>query len=630
MRIVKKYAFLGLAALFVLAACTKEDDKREEKRNNPSEDLFTANITPYGTTAKTYISPSDGLDYSCWADGDAVNINGVTQTVTLNGEAGSYTATISADGITAVEDGYLAAYPANDTRDNNGTSVTFSLPETTLYTTIANGVGSGEQSVTAPMVAYTTNRTLSFVNVGALAQFALQQSGSSDVKLKSISLSTDRPINGNYTMTYNNGDWNRNATGLNGYSRTLVYENALAVNNSPQDAYLYLPPVSGASTFSVNILLTIGGVRHHFSQTKSASINLDAGKCYDFGTLTYNVETGTLTDNNDNIYTEVIPSGSEEDPYRIGNTEEWYYWCGLHATETEAHYLLEADISASSSIADFRGTLDGGGHTVELNDHALIAHLNGGTIKNVTTEGTVKNNQHALASRNTCGSIAGYASNASIIHCVNTASITITTAGSTNVMDIGGIVGNASETTFDKCRNDGTLSTNELTSVTFNAGGIVGFMNGSSSTISNCTNRGNLTIIGESSCITGGVIGRAANLTHLYNSYSTGSVSSTGTTTGGFAGSNKGTIQNCYFYSTALYFCYKNERIIESCYHSSTNTIQNGSDPSNCAKLTTATTLQGGGSLPTQLNSNIGALGLSGASTWSASNGITVLDWELE
>ena len=631
MGMVNKYTFLLLtasAALFF--GCSKEQEEAVEERHY--SDYFTAEITPYGDDEKTYIEAGGSLDYSCWADEDAVNINGTVRAVDVNTTDANYSATIGADGIETVNGGFLAAYPGNAVSVSNNTA-TFTLPATTEYATVGSGAGTGAQVVEAPMVAYTTARSLQFENVGLLTLFNLNIEGSGQIALQRITISCDQPISGSYSLTRQGDGWQRDATGLEGTSRALVCNSPVTLNTTAKPFYLYLPPVAGASTFTVDVQLTINGVRRHFTKTKTGSLNLVASKCYDFGTLTYHVASGTLTDHNSIEYTEKEPAGTEEDPYRISNASEWYYWCGKYATTSGKHFLLEDDIIASSSIAEFQGILNGDGHSVELLNCALIAYLNGGTIRNVYTEGSVLNNQYTYSSRHTCGAIAAYAKNARIAHCINSATVTINSDAS-NTMDIGGIIGYADITTIDSCRNEANISTSELNLINFNAGGIVGMLTGIGSAVGNCCNISNVIIKGKAGSNVGGAIGRAANNTQVYNNYSRGNVTSTGTNTGGFIGASKATIRNCYFHGSASFFCFTNEYTIQYCYHSCANTIDHnyttGVDPTNCLTLTNATTISGGTSLSGQLNQNIINIPISGASTWSAYNGVTVLDWELE
>ena len=436
MGMVNKYTFFLLTSFLVLfASCSKDKEEIEEETHY--SDYFTAVITPYGNPEKTYIESGEGQDYSCWADGDAVNINGTVRVVDVTGSADNYTATIGADDIEAVNGGFLAAYPGDAVTVDNG-SATFILPATTEYTTVSSGAGAGTQVVDAPMVAYTTARDLQFENVGLLTLFNLKIAGSGQVTLQRITVSSDQPLCGSYSMTRQGDGWQRNATGLDGNNRTLTCSDPIALNSTAKSFYLYLPPVAEATTFTVDIMLTVNGVRRHFAKTKTGSLNLLAGKCYDFGTLTYNVASETLTDNNSISYDEIEPAGTEEDPYRIGNADEWYYWLGKYATNSEKHFLLEDSFAVGSSIAEFQGTLNGDGHTVTVSNCALFNVLNGGTVKNIITEGSISTYFHTVSSRNSCGSIAAYGSDITLNNCINRTNITQTQATGTSYL--GGFV----------------------------------------------------------------------------------------------------------------------------------------------------------------------------------------------
>lgn len=641
MGMVKTYATLCLAALSLLAACSKEDEK--PSGSSVSNDYFTAVITPYSTPGKTYIATGDGSDYSCWANGDAVNINGTSRTVTVSGDADSYTATIDADGIDAIADGYLAAYPAGRVSQNSGTAATFAWPETTCYATVASGAGAGKQSVEAPMVAYTTQRSLAFENVGLLTQFALKQSGSSNVKLKSISLITDQPIRGTYTIAYDGSGWTRTATGLDGYRRVLLCSEPLSLSSTAQSFYLSLPPVTGASTFTVEILLTVDGVRHRFSRTKSGTIGLEAGKCYDFGTLTYNVDSKTLTDHNSNEYTEVIPAGTESDPYPIKNASEWYYWCNAQASNSNAYFLLEDNFSVGETISEICGTVDGNGHTVTVSNCALIGHLNGGTVKNITTEGTITTYEYPVNSQKVCGAIAAYATDVTLINCTNKANISITTTE--NTFYLGGLIGslkNTSSAEINGCRNEGDIvGSSSITTTTFTIGGLVGATTGFSTHIINCCNKGTIqhSIRSTHENSIGGIVGRMAGTNNkIENCYSIGAIigtnsGSNGDNRGGITSSTSTTyiIQNCYCFSndTTLNLCYNNSGTIRFCYHSGTNTRTTGNVGVDCNNLRNATTINRSepNNLSNQLNSNIGTLNIAASAwSWTEVDGCTVFD----
>lgn len=634
MGMVNKYTFLLLtasAALFF--GCSKEQEEAVEERHY--SDYFTAEITPYGDDEKTYIEAGGSLDYSCWADEDAVNINGTVRAVDVNTTDANYSATIGADGIETVNGGFLAAYPGNAVSVSNNTA-TFTLPDTTEYATVGSGAGVGAQVVEAPMVAYTTARSLQFENVGLLTLFNLNIEGSGQIALQRITISCDQPLSGSYSLTRQGDGWQRDATGLEGTSRALVCNSPVTLNTTAKPFYLYLPPVAGASTFTVDVQLTVNGVRRHFTKTKTGTLNLVANKCYDFGTLTYHVASGTLTDHNSIEYTEKEPAGTEEDPYRISNADEWYHWLGKYATTSGKHFLLEDNFSVGESIEEMQGTLNGAGHTVTVINCALFDYMEGGTIKNIITEGTITTYTHSSSEiRKACGILVCHAKNITLSNCTNKANITHT--GASGTTDIGGLIGfidNSSGSELNNCRNEGNIE-GSSTLATFNIGGIIGSTTGSSTHLINCCNSGNISILREpdNPSSIGGLVGAlSGNSNKIENSYSIGEITSVSNSDhkGGIASkiSGSSTIQNCYCYTSNLQLnlCYGNRGTIKLCYHYGTNTAGTGSGSvDSCAVLSTATTISGGGSLYTQLNANIATLNITAtARRWTESGGYTV------
>lgn len=640
----------ALVALLAVAAtaCSKDNDSDTASGTNPEvdyKDYFTATIAPYNNT-KTYIETSGSTDYSCWADGDHVTINSVERAIEVDGGGEeNYTARIGADEIAAVNDGWLAAYPAEAVSMANSVA-TFTIADTVRYTTIASGAGAGQQVVEAPMVAWTSSRDLTFENVGLLTMFALTKTGSSYVTVQKIVITSDQPLSGTYAMRYNNGAWERNTEDMDGYSRALKFDSPLVLSTSAQEVYLPLMPISGATSFSVDIYCTIDDVRFHFSKTKSGSISLNENKTYDFGTLTINTSDNSLSDGNV-AYTKVTPTGTEDDPYLIGNAAEWRYWCSLYATTSTAHFMIERDFSTATTISEFDGTLDGNNKTITLSNCCLIEKLNGGTVKNLTTTGTLSTHFFVNTdddNRKQCGSVAAFAYNATLSQCTSTTTINITSAESGNY-DLGGIVGRINHCTVDKCINRGDISTTgSFTSSEFHTGGVVGSVRKQNSTIRNCANSASIYISarpGQCNSV-GGVVGYIQGTTGntLSNSYNTGTIRTNDASNhvGALIGiaSSSNTIQNCYNYNdNNSYFCAKNSGNIRYCYHNISSQMvrenDDGTTESN-QSLNSATQVSGGtaGAFYSVLNDNITTLGLSGAERWknSSDGQKTILDFE--
>lgn len=238
-----------------------------------------------------------------------------------------------------------------------------------------------------------------------------------------------------------------------------------------------------------------------------------------------------------------------------------------------------------SGDTDFRGTFDGGGHTINgLNASGtmrvgLFSSVYNAVIKNLTVEGKVSgttyiggfsgyargstfenctSNVDVTTSHYQAGGIAGSAATiaCTFIRCINNG--TITAAGSytgTNSYAIGGIVGAMSYTgTIEYCRNNGTIIGNVQS-----VGGIAGYVGTTSGTvypvIANCYNTGSVSSAAANG-YAGGIIGDVYgtyNYAEISNCLNIGEVSSAGVTYAGgivgYKGSTKAALSNCWYLS---------------------------------------------------------------------------------
>ena len=210
-------------------------------------------------------------------------------------------------------------------------------------------------------------------------------------------------------------------------------------------------------------------------------------------------------------------SGTEANPYLISNAKELAFLAekvNLGNDTASTYYKLTADIDVSggsewtaigTNSNRFKGTFDGGGHTVSginidnSSDYQGLFGFSFGVIKDVGIE------------------------NSSII----------------GEKYIGGICG-SNEGTIEGCYNTGYI---EATSD--GAGGICGYNNNANAKIKNCYNTG--TLDGDFS---GGICGANMNGS-ISECYNAGKVSSR-STVGSICGMNSGTIANCY---NSKYIC---------------------------------------------------------------------------
>ena len=289
-------------------------------------------------------------------------------------------------------------------------------------------------------------------------------------------------------------------------------------------------------------------------------------------------------------------SGTPDDPYQIATPEGLDYI----RNEPNAHYVLVADITFTADdfaegglyynggkgwapigtySAPFRGTFDGGDHTVTglkiyiassnmggfglfFNNYGEIRNLkladvdlygdfctmgaicarNYYLIENCTVSGKVVGDGAAGANASNYGGIAG-SNSGWIINCVNNANVSCQ-SGTTN--RVGGIAGSVNYSKkdvpgyIDSCVNNGDITGPSGSTI---AGGIVGkneitnlsaYLN-----IMNCTNNGAV------SAVTAGGIAGSLTESHVYNCRNNGDVTSDSSSAGGIAAAASASNLSC-------------------------------------------------------------------------------------
>ncbi|MBQ3966348.1 MAG: hypothetical protein II684_05910, partial [Treponema sp.] len=182
----------------------------------------------------------------------------------------------------------------------------------------------------------------------------------------------------------------------------------------------------------------------------------------------------------------------------------------------------------------FKGTFDGNGRTIsglqittEGEYCGLFGYINGGTVKNLTVEGSV-------IGTSSCGGIAGMAAYSCVIdNCISKVEV-ISDSGTS----VGGIVGNATSATIQNCINYGNVSGVNT------VGGIAGST--SSTKIYNCANFGTI----EGNANVGGLCGVCP--TEMKNCYNAGTITSSSEAGAGSVCGNSGTsgpFKNVFWFS---------------------------------------------------------------------------------
>jgi len=255
-------------------------------------------------------------------------------------------------------------------------------------------------------------------------------------------------------------------------------------------------------------------------------------------------------------------SGTEDDPYLIENAQQLAYLAvqtnELHYSNYEYHnmyvdtcFLLTVDLDLGGEnglewepIAQdgislqtrcFGGHFDGGYHTISnmnIKDGSgrkfigLFGHIEDGSIKNITINGANIDlpSFHLLGIPGGLGILVGYGKNVTVEHCFNNVSMVLEYGSFEFGSLFGGLFGRMENSTITDCHNNGNMTILEVktnySGLAF--GGICGSLY--ECNIDYCSNQGNLFITqsgnnnfaeGE---FCGGIVGiMSGSMTNCYN-----------------------------------------------------------------------------------------------------------------
>ena len=242
---MKKLSMVCMAALLVMAASCKKEEKNEKFDGG-----FRAKTETHAGDSKTQLVGQNVI----WSEGDQITVfseqspNGQVFTAT---ESGKNDVIFSAD----VDETYYSqseftsVYP-DATKSGDNYQIT--LGATQAYT--ENGFASGAN----PMTAHSTNTTLNFKNVCGLLQLNLYST--TDVSVTDITLTSNKngeKLNGNGTLTIA-ADGIPTLTGLDGGNAlTLDCSNGVALGTDAEHAtaFFFVVP-AGALTEGISVEVT--------------------------------------------------------------------------------------------------------------------------------------------------------------------------------------------------------------------------------------------------------------------------------------------------------------------------------------------------------------------------------------
>lgn len=254
-------------------------------------------------------------------------------------------------------------------------------------------------------------------------------------------------------------------------------------------------------------------------------------------------------------------SGTEADPYRIATAEDLAaFRDAVNGSAKKSTSKLCAKLTANIDLSNaewtpigkmtntysdyvaFGGVFDGDGHTISglkidnsAQYQALFGYVKGGIIKNLTVDGSVTT---ATTSSAYAAGIVGYGDPVTMKNCVNKVTVNVTQKG--YAAGVAAYAGTGS--TITDCTNQGNIS-----GVGGYLGGIVGTAKGV--TITNCINNGDVVDSMLSAtypyCV-GGIAGSATSASRITNCGNIGAVTSRLKSTGGVVGTFAGTVEKCF------------------------------------------------------------------------------------
>lgn len=532
-----KKCLLIIAYLSTLIACEKIASQEIEAPESPETPViptteeviptvFYAYTESYEPTKTTLQDDGEGAYDIVWSSADRILVKGGSYEATYRPETESTSSNLVFYSGYSLSAPYTAFYP--NTIYNTTTKTTSSPIELTL----TNGTLSE-----FPMYAESTTTDLAFKNLFGVLRLRL--SGSSDIPMGKVVISTDEPLAGSFDIVADGSAWKAVSTGLN---KLTVNVSGSTMLSTGYDLWI---PIPAGSYNNLSIKVYKGDNTSYSLKTAKSAIEVQRSKI-----STINLTTLTL----DTPVASLLGAGTEEDPYQIsseadvdllrelvdlGNTFYGKYFKVMNDfTITKPHVpigsiaLIDFDgndktITLSSGF-DFSTTPEKAGFFSEL------TRSGSPTIHNLTITGPdVTISAAESANLTHFGTFVGLAYtsvypavNGIVKNCVNNIDITIN--GGTKTLYAGGIAGVLYDIT--DCSNTGNISVNySSNSVSAYIGGICGRTNWR---VLSCSNSGNITFTGSASYGTGsvyvgGISGYSSTAQHNGN---TGSVSASSRT----------------------------------------------------------------------------------------------------
>lgn len=255
-----------LGCCLVFTSCKKEEIVR-----------LDADIENY-SGQKAFI---DNQDFSCFAAGDKVNINGGEYTVSGITNGGR---NVTFDVTSA--SGYKAVFPSTLTTNLaaiNSPTVTVNLPSSQAYTT-----EKGSQKIDIPMCGYlaTAGGSIHFRNLCALLEITINNNTSDTLYYNRIEVSTSNcALSGSGyidNITSDTPSIVMNSGSSKSVALTFGSEQTLANGATNGPFYVIIPKATGATSFKIS-LIGQGSIRTSkicYERTKNSTFTFNRNKIY--------------------------------------------------------------------------------------------------------------------------------------------------------------------------------------------------------------------------------------------------------------------------------------------------------------------------------------------------------------
>ena len=516
---MKTRYFFILAAMGLLASCTKEADAPQMNEEIPSgaKTYLTVNLDK---ATKTYLGNDESSTHKVyWSNGDQIKVDEYSSEPLSGLEGDNTSATFIINGVLS-DDQHNVLYPLSAWED----ATHISLPAVQEWAdgNIANNM--------LPLAGRSAG-SITLKHLCAIMKIqVLQKDGGDTDKIRTIRFKgrSSEKVSGSFVISYDTPALTA-TTGTGTDLVTRITHDQATSTETPVVYYLVVPARTYSDGFQVDVLDEKG---HCMTKNKLTGTTLEAGHMYamdPFEFVPTTTEVGIEISNAQQLINFVTD-------FNEGNIAQ-----NANATlvsdivfdaETSAAFNATGGVNLNGGTSGkyYTGTFNGNGYTIsglEATVPMFTTIANGATIKDFTLEGSFTYTQPNSGNDN-AGPIAkqlkGTLSNITV-----NSSVSLVEVERTLLLDLGGLVGRANNgsASIDQCKFNGSIliPTDYKNTKRVYIGGIAGYTT-QTLTIQNSSFGGTIKYLGTS--------------TRAY------SEDEPGVGIGGIVGCNqKATVQNC-------------------------------------------------------------------------------------